>query len=166
MSKRIVAYPGSFDPITNGHLDVIERALRIFDKVIVGIGMNSQKPGTFSVDERVAMITACCKKFKNVEVKAFDCLAVEFAKQVGAVAMLRGLRSETDFSFEFPMAMMNRRIGDGLEIVFIATSEEHSFISSSLVKEVARLHGDVSPFVPKVVSEAFKKKYATSKGRK
>lgn len=141
-------YPGTFDPITNGHLDVIERAAAIFSEVIVAVAVNPEKHPTFSMDERVAMIRESCQHLPNVEVTSFPGLLVDFAAQVGVRVVVKGLRAVSDFEFEFQMAQMNRKLNPGIETVFLTTASHYSFLSSSLVKEIARLGGDVSEFVP------------------
>jgi pantetheine-phosphate adenylyltransferase len=153
MSYQIAVYPGSFDPITVGHVDIIERASRCFSQLIIGIGVNSSKPASFTLAERVEMVRICLKHIQNIKVDSFDGLAVDFAAANGADILVRGLRSEADFNTEFPMAMMNRNLKAGLEVVFIPTSEKYSFISSTLVRDVARCGGALDRFVPASIVE-------------
>jgi pantetheine-phosphate adenylyltransferase len=141
-------YPGTFDPVTNGHLDVIERAATTFNSVVVAVAVNPAKHPTFTMEERVEMIRESCQHLDNVEVTCFTGLLVEFAAQVGAPVIVKGLRAVSDFEFEFQMAQMNRKLNPGVETVFLTTASHYSFLSSSLVKEIARLGGDVSEFVP------------------
>ena len=157
----IAVYPGSFDPITNGHIDLVERTLRVFDKVIVAIATNRDKDSSlFSVEERVAMIGEVFKGLgSRVEVDSFDDLLVNYAERVGASVIIRGLRAVSDFEYEFQMAMMNRGLKPGLETFFMMTGESYFYISSRLVKEVVGLGGDVSGLVPKSVLRSLKEKF-------
>lgn len=161
--KRRVVYPGTFDPLTNGHLDVIEKASHLFDEVVVAIGQNRTKNAFFSGDERRVMIEEVCQYLPNVTVGLFDGLAIEFTSSVGAIALVRGLRTEADFMYEMQMAMMNRNLNDHLETVFIPTRQDLSHVSSSLVKEVSFLGGDVSKLVPPLVSKKLAEKIAERK---
>ena len=145
---RTVIYPGSFDPITNGHLDVIERAAKLFDRVIVAVAVNSSKAPLFSKDQRQKQITEAVVALGNVEVNAFDGLLVDFARDQKAQAIIRGLRAVSDFEFEFQLALMNRKLEPEIETIFMMPHETYTFLSSKLVKEIARLGGDVSAFVP------------------
>ena len=150
---RTAIYPGSFDPITNGHLDVIERAAKLFDRVLVAVAHNSQKPaGLFTPDERVSFIESATCDLENVSALAFDGLLVELAAQQNAAALVRGLRAVSDFEYEFQMALMNRQLNPDVETVFLTPREEYSYLSSRLVKEVARLGGDITKFVPAPVA--------------
>jgi pantetheine-phosphate adenylyltransferase len=155
---RLAVYPGSFDPITNGHVDVIDRAAKLFDEVIVAAATNVAKQSLFSTEERVAMMREVTTRFPNVKVVAFDGLLVEFARQMGAVAVVRGLRAISDFEFEFQMALMNRKLEPTIETVFLTPREEYTYLSSRIVKEIARLGGAVEAFVPLPVVEALRKK--------
>lgn len=155
---RLAIYPGSFDPITNGHVDVIARAATLFDQVIVAAAQNDAKQGLFSMEERVAMLKAVTVRFPNVKVIAFHGLLVEFARQQGAAAVVRGLRAVSDFEFEFQMALMNRKLEPSVETVFLTPREEYTYLSSRIVKEIARLGGPVDDFVPSPVVEALRKK--------
>jgi pantetheine-phosphate adenylyltransferase len=157
---RRAIYPGSFDPITNGHLDVICRASRLFDELIVAVASNEQKKTSlFSFSERVDLIEQVCRDARNVVVVHFDGLLVDFARQKGASAILRGLRAVSDFEFEFQMALMNRKMEPGIETVFLMPREEYTYLSSSLIKEIARLGGTVDAFVPPCVAKALEAKF-------
>jgi pantetheine-phosphate adenylyltransferase len=155
---RLAIYPGSFDPITNGHVDVIARAATLFDEVLVAVAVNDAKRGLFSMEERVAMIREVTGRFPKVKVVAFEGLLVEFARREGAVAVVRGLRAVSDFEFEFQMALMNRKLEPAIETVFLTPREEYTYLSSRIVKEIARLGGAVDAFVPAPVVEALRKK--------
>lgn len=154
--KRKAIYPGSFDPLTNGHLDVIARAARLFDEIVVAVAHNEQKHGLFAPEERVVLIEAAIRDLPNVRATHFHGLLVEFAHAEGACALIRGLRAVSDFEFEFQMALMNRRLRPELETVFLMPREEYTYISSRLVREVAGLGGDISAFVPSKVAEALR----------
>jgi pantetheine-phosphate adenylyltransferase len=156
--KRAI-YAGSFDPVTNGHLDVIERAAKLCDEVVVAVAFNPEKRGLFTPDERVALLNKAVAGIKNVRVTSFHGLLVEFARNAGASAVIRGLRAVSDFEFEFQMALMNRRLEPRLETLFLMPKEEYSYVSSRLVKEVASLGGDVTHFVPLVVANALADKF-------
>lgn len=160
MDNRTVIYPGTFDPITNGHVDLVERASRLFDRVVVAIAFSEKKTPLFSLDERVALCAAAVEGIPNVEVKGFSNLLTDFTQSEGACCVLRGLRAVADFEYEFQLANMNRAIYPEFESLFLTPSEHLSYISSSLVREIAVLKGDVSPFVPPVVSDALKRKFA------
>ena len=158
MSKqRIAVYPGSFDPVTNGHLDVIRRAAGIFDKVIVGVGRNVGKAPLFTTEERVSLIQVAVSELQNVEVESFDGMLVAFAKQHGASVLVKGLRAISDFEYEFQMALANRHLDPTVETMFLMTSAEYQFLSSSIVKEMVRVGGDCSPLVPSVVMDALRR---------
>jgi pantetheine-phosphate adenylyltransferase len=152
-------YPGTFDPITNGHLDLIARASRLYHKVIVAIAVNRGKAPLFSLEERVGLAKAVVSEFPNVEVIGFDNLLVECAKQQGANVILRGLRAVSDFEYEFQLAGMNRRLAPELETVFLTPAEQYEFISSSMIREIAQLNGDVSCFVPDLVHQSLINKF-------
>ena len=162
---RKAIYPGSFDPITNGHLDVLERASSLFDEVVIGVARDNQKNSLFTVDERVVMITECMSAMglKNVRVAPFEGLLVEFARKEGACAVLRGLRAVSDFEFEFQMALMNRKLDPRVETLYLMPREELTYISSRIVKEIARLGGNVELFVPARVADALRAKLAVKK---
>ena len=153
-----VIYPGTFDPITNGHLDVVDRCLKLFDKVIVAVGSQVEKSSLFTVDERLEMMQEVLKDRKNVEVDAFEGLLVNYADSIGAVAVVRGLRAVSDFEYEFQMALMSRKLLPSVERIFLVPAEEQVYLSSSVVKEIAGLGGDVSQFVPPVVVNKLKAK--------
>ena len=156
---RTAVYPGSFDPLTNGHVNILERSLRLFDRVVVAVATNTGKSPLFSLQERRQLITRCVAD-PRLEVDAFEGLLVEYAKRRGAVAVIRGLRAVSDFEYEFQMANMNRKLSPDVEAVFMMTNEENFYISSRLVREVATFGGDVSAFVPAPVLEALKTKLA------
>ena len=149
-------YPGSFDPITNGHLDVLERAAKLFDRVTVAVALSTTKEPLFTAKQRVAFIRANCGHLPNVEVVSFDGLLVEFARRQKANAIIRGLRALSDFEFEFNMALMNRHLEPEVETIFVMPAEAYSYTSSSLVKQIAKLGGDVANFVPANVAKALK----------
>jgi pantetheine-phosphate adenylyltransferase len=161
--SRIAVYTGSFDPITLGHLNVIERSSRLVDKLIVGIGSNIEKHSLFTPEERVELVRQSIARWNNVEVQSFDGLAVHFVRQCGARVLLRGVRSLGDIEAEFTMTMANRKLDPGIETVFLMADEQYSHISSSLIKQIAALAGDdeLSRFVPREVVSAIRKKTAT-----
>ena len=150
-------YPGTFDPVTNGHIDLVERAAKLFGQVIVGVANSPSKQPRFTLQERVDLAVAVTKHLDNVTVVGFSGLLVDFAKEYQATVLIRGLRAVSDFEYEFQLANMNRRLHPDLESVFLTPAEQNSFISSTLVKEVAFHGGDVSQFVPKLVSDALTK---------
>ena len=150
----IAMYPGSFDPVTNGHLDIVKRSSRMFDKVIVAVLVNSAKQPLFTVEERVAMLRECCKDIPNVEVDSFNGLTVSFAKQKHATVMVRGLRAVTDFENEIQLAQTNHALMPGIETMFLATSIKWSYLSSTIVKEAARYGSNISKFVTPNVENA------------
>ena len=156
---RTCVFPGTFDPITYGHLDVLQRAIRLFDRVIIGIARNPGKGPLFTAERRVELILPSLVALPNVSVKIFDGLLVDFAEEENAVAVIRGLRAFSDFEFEFNMALMNRHLKASVEAVFVMPNENFSYTSSSLVKQVARHGGDVSKFVPPNVAEALRAVY-------
>lgn len=155
--KRAV-YPGSFDPVTNGHVDIIQRASALFDEVIVAVSTNIDKHPMFSKDERIEMLVVACSHLSNVIVDGFDGLLVRYAEERNADAIVKGLRALSDFEFEFGMALMNRRLESRVETVFLMTNSDYSFLSSSMVKEVARFGGPVSGLVPPIVEEYLARK--------
>lgn len=156
----IAVYPGSFDPITNGHLDLIERASRLFERLIVAILRNEAKKPLFSVEERLEMAREVLRDYPNVEVASFGGLLVEFAASRGARVILRGIRAISDYEYELQMALMNRRLAPEIETVFLMAAEDYSFLSARLVKEVVALGGDVSGLVPPLVEERLRKRLA------
>ena len=153
-------YPGTFDPITNGHLDLVERASRMFDRILVAVAENCNKGPLFTLEERVAMAQSSLAGLSGVEVIGFDTLLVECARRTESRVILRGLRAVSDFEFEFQLAGMNRHLGPEIETVFMTPSERYAFISSSLIREIARFGGDVSAFVPSAVLSALSQKFA------
>jgi len=156
--NRTAVYPGSFDPITKGHEDLIHRSLGFVDKMVVAVAVNVAKQPLFSFEERVALIRECVPD-KRVEVQSFDGLLVDFAKRVGATVIVRGLRAVSDFEYEFQMALMNRNLGPHIETVFLVPAFDLTYLSSSLVREVARFGGDVSALVHPAVQQALKRKF-------
>ncbi len=156
---RIAIYPGTFDPITFGHLDIIERAGELFDRVIVTILRNPDKAPAFSIEERKTLIKAAAEKYPFVEVDVFNGLSVEYARKRGAVALIRGLRAVSDFEYEFQMALVNRRLAKELVTVYLMPHEKYTYINSTIVREVAAFGGDVSKFVPEAVEKALKAKF-------
>ena len=161
----IAIYPGSFDPVTNGHLDIIKRSSRMFDKVIVAVLVNSAKTPLFTVEERVAMLRESCKNIPNVEIDSFNGLTVTFAKQKGATVMVRGLRAVTDFENEIQLAHTNFAMMPEIETVFLATAIKWSYLSSTIVKEAAYYGSDISKFVTPNVEKAVNEKYAQLRER-
>jgi pantetheine-phosphate adenylyltransferase len=157
--KTKVIYPGTFDPMTNGHLDLVERAARLFETVIVAVARNPNKTPAFSVDERIHLAKKVLIDFNNVQVVGFDGLLIQCAKAYNAHVILRGLRAVSDFEYEFQLASMNRKMLPDLETLFLTPAEQYAFISANLVREIASLGGDVSQFVPAVVAEALEKKF-------
>ncbi|RKD34375.1 pantetheine-phosphate adenylyltransferase [Thermohalobacter berrensis] len=154
----VVLYPGSFDPVTNGHLDIIKRCSKKFNKVIVAVLNNPSKKPMFTVEERVKLLQEVCKDYDNVEIDCFSGLLVDYAKKRDISAIVKGLRAVSDFEYELQMALMNRNLDNDIETLFLMTSAKYSFLSSSLVKEVARFNGDISDLVPKSVEQAIKVK--------
>ena len=150
---RIGVYPGSFDPVTLGHLDIIERGAKIVDKLIVGVLLNGMKNPMFSVEQRIQLLKEATKHLSNVEIRPFQGLLVDFLKQEGATEVIRGLRAVTDFEYELQMAQANRNLYPEMETVFLTTNVQYSFISSTIVKDILRHNGDVSHFVPQSVLE-------------
>jgi pantetheine-phosphate adenylyltransferase len=158
VTERVAIYPGSFDPPTNGHLDIVERASRLFDRVVIGVGRNLSKKTVFTADERVSLMKDACSDLPNVEVVTFDSLQVEFAREVGASFIIRGIRALSDFEFEFEMANMNRLLAEELEMVFLMTAPEYLFVSASRVKELVAFGATVEKLVPPNVAKALAKK--------
>src|SRR5690554_3749154 len=157
---RTVVYPGTFDPITNGHIDLVERACRLFDQVIVAVAVSSRKNPLFSLEQRVDLARTALAHLPNVEVCGFDILLVDFVRQKQAQAVLRGLRAVSDFEYEFQLANMNRALAPNMESVFLTPAEHLSYISSSIVREIAMLGGDVSKFVSPPVEAALQQKFS------
>ena len=157
---KTIVYPGTFDPITNGHIDLIERASKLFDKIIVAISSNQKKSPLFDIDERISLAGECLQHLPNVEIKGFDYLLVNFVNDCEADAVMRGLSAVSDFEYEFQLANMNRALSPDIESIFLTPAEKFSYISSSLVREISSLKGDVSKFVPANVGDALIKKFA------
>ena len=155
---RTVIYPGSFDPVTNGHLDVIERAAKLFDRVIVAVAENDGKNPLFTLAERAALVRRAVRHLPHVEADVFEGLLVDYCARRKAEAIIRGLRAVSDFEFEFQLALMNRKLNENVETIFMMPKETYTFLSSRMVKEIARLGGDVSAFVPPHVQAALRKK--------
>jgi len=153
-------YAGTFDPLTNGHMDLIQRGLKLFPEVVVAVAENAGKQPLFSLDERVELATEVLKDFENAKVVGFSTLLVDYAEKINASVILRGLRAVSDFEFEFQLASMNRRLNSDIETVFLTPAENHTFVSASLVKEIGRLGGDVSQFVHPIVYEALCQKFS------
>lgn len=154
-----VLFPGTFDPITNGHIDLVARATRLYSRIVVAVAESTRKGPTFDLDTRVALAKEALAKYPNVQVEGFDILLADFAREKNARAVIRGLRAVSDFEYEFQLANMNRRLAPEMESLFLVPAEQYSFLSSSLVNKVARLGGDVSSFVPKIVEKALKEKF-------
>jgi len=161
-TPRVAIYPGSFDPLTNGHVDIIERGSRIFDSIVVAILANAEKAPLFSEQERIDMIQEVFKGRSNVKVETFNGLLVDYAQQKRASVLVRGLRAVSDFEYEFQMALMNRHLAPGIETVFMMPAEQYTYISSRLIKEVFTLNGTISGLVPPVVEERLRAKKKTS----
>ncbi len=160
-NRKVGIYPGTFDPITNGHLDIIRRALKIFDTVIVAIGENPQKKPLFSTEERVFLVKEAIKKLPEnhrIEVESFSGLLIDFAKKKSACAIIRGLRAVSDFEYEMQLALMNRKLSNNIDTIFLLTSLKWIFLSSSIVKEVAKFGGNIEDLVPKIVADKLKEK--------
>ena len=155
---KTIVYPGTFDPITNGHIDLVERASKLFGKVVIGIASNRQKSPLFTIEERIDLASECLQHISNVEIYGFNSLLVNFVKECNADAIMRGLRAVSDFEYEFQMANMNRALSPEIESIFLTPSEKFSYISSSLVREISSLNGDVSQFVPANVANALAEK--------
>lgn len=157
--ERIAVYPGSFDPVTNGHLDILERALTLFDRIIIAILNNPSKKSCFTVEERIEMITSSTQSLQGVEVDTFDGLTVEYARSRKAHAILRGMRAVSDFEYEFQLALMNRRLNRSIQTVFLMTGLRWIFTSSSIIKEAARFGGDIEEMVPPAVFQKLQEKF-------
>lgn len=157
--KKLAIYPGTFDPITNGHLDIIQRAVNLFDSVVVAVTTNPSKKPLFSVEERMAMIRRVTAELDNLAVEKFDGLLMDYAKGKNADVVIRGLRAITDFEYEFQMALMNRRLAGDIVTLFLMPNEKYTYLNSTIVKEVAKFNGDVSSFVPKEVAHRLRMKF-------
>lgn len=162
---RIAVYPGTFDPITNGHIDLVNRASPLFDRVVVGVADSAGKGPSFPLQERIALAREALSNLANVEVRGFSSLLARFVDEIGAGVILRGLRAVSDFEYEFQLASMNRHLIPGVETLFLTPAEQYGFISSSLVREIARLGGDVSPFVPPAVAAALQAQWTHGRDR-
>ena len=160
---RKVIYPGTFDPVTNGHIDIIKRATDLFDEVIVTVAKNPIKTELFSVDERIEMLEESLKEYKNIVVDSYGGLIVDHAKNIGAVGIIRGLRAVSDFEFEFQMALMNRRLSNGLKTIFLMPHEKYTYLNSTIIRNVAQFDGDINDLVPPIVVKRLKEKYAELK---
>ena len=156
---RSVVYPGTFDPITNGHTDLIMRAARLFDRVVVAVAADTGKTPTFTTEERLALVRSALEGHPQVEVVSFSGLLVNFTRELGIGVIMRGLRAVSDFEYEFQLAGMNRRMAADIETLFLTPAEQYSYISSSLVREIARLRGDVSSFVAPIVQAALRERF-------
>lgn len=156
--KKVI-YPGTFDPVTNGHIDIVKRAVDLFDEVVVTVAVNPTKQPLFTTEERVEMLNESLKDFKSVTIDSFDGLVVEHAKQVGAIGIIRGLRQISDFEFEFQMALMNRKLAGDITTIFLMPHERYTYLNSTVIRNLASLHADVSNFVPPNVHEALKNKF-------
>ena len=157
---RTVIYPGSFDPFTNGHLDIVQRAAKLFDHVIVAIARNETKGPLFSLDERLELVRQSVQGHQNVSVDSFDGLLVEYVERRGGQAVIRGLRAVSDFEFEFQLALMNRNMNERVETIFMMPKDTYTYLSSRMIKEIARLGGDVGAFVPPQIKAALDAKYS------
>jgi pantetheine-phosphate adenylyltransferase len=156
---RKVLYPGTFDPVTYGHIDIIQRACNLFDRVVVTVAINPTKIPLFTVEERIGFITKSLKGYPKVSVDSFDGLVVDHAKNVGAVGIIRGLRALSDFEYEFQMALMNRKLASNINTIFLMPHEKYTYLNSSIIRNLASLNSDVSDFVPPIVQKALKKKF-------
>ncbi len=164
--KKTAIYPGTFDPITNGHIDIIKRALKIFDTIIVSVAPSRKKQPLFTVEERVRLIKESIKGLKGAKADSFDNLAVDYANSKKSIALIRGLRAVSDFEYELQMALMNRELNSDIETVFMTPSSEHVFLSSTLVKEIAYFKGSVKGYVPKAVEKALKENFKNNKAQR
>jgi pantetheine-phosphate adenylyltransferase len=156
---RKVIYPGTFDPVTYGHIDVIKRAIDLFDFVAVTVAINPTKKPLFTIEERLSMLKESLKEYDNVSVESFDGLVVDYAHKVGAIGIIRGLRAVSDFEYEFQMALMNRKLANDVSTIFLMPHERYTYLNSSIVRNLAGLKSDVSDFVPPIVQKAFYDKF-------
>ncbi|MCI0472958.1 MAG: pantetheine-phosphate adenylyltransferase [Ignavibacteria bacterium] len=164
MKKKITAiYPGTFDPVTNGHLDIIDRAAKLFDEVIVAVAVNISKTPLFTDEERRDMIKKCTGKYRNVKVEIFDRLLVHYAKEKKASVIVRGLRAVSDFEFEFQMSLTNRKLAPEVTTIYLMPNEKYTYLNSSLIRELSKFRGDISCFVPEYVGKKLKEKYTKRK---
>ncbi len=160
---RIAIYPGTFDPVTNGHLDILKRATAFFDEIIVAVAVDSNKDTLFTLEERIELLEKATEELKHVKVRGFQGLTVDFARQCGATAIIRGLRAMQDFEYEFQLALMNKKLAPDIETIFLMTQSEFSFISSSSIKWAASLDGEIEEFVPQNVEQAIYEKFEKNK---
>ena len=163
--SKIAVYPGGFDPITNGHLDIVRRASQMFDRVVVAVASNADKHPLFDIDERIDMVQKAVAGLRNVRVDRIDGLLVNYVRRKRAAVIVRGLRAVSDFEFEFQLALMNRKLDSRIETIFLMTKDEYTFISSRLVKEISQLGGDVSGFVPRGVKRALTHRFGATRIR-
>ena len=157
--KKTAVFPGSFDPITNGHIDIIERCHHLFDKIIIAVAFNPEKSGLFTLKERLEMIRAIYGSYENIIIDSFEGLLIDYARKVGANIIIRGLRAISDFEYEFQMALMNRRLDDNIDTIFMMPHETYSYVSSRLIKEVFQLGGSVEGLVPPIVEKKLREKF-------
>lgn len=157
--KKKVLYPGTFDPVTNGHIDLIKRATELFDEVVVCVAINPSKSPLFSLEERIMLLKESLSEYQNVSVDSFDGLVVDYAHKIGAVGMIRGLRAISDYEYEFQMALMNRKLASDLHTIFLMPHENYTYLNSSIIRNLASLKSDVSDFVPHPVQKALKNKF-------
>jgi len=164
MKKKITAiYPGTFDPVTNGHLDIIDRAAKLFDEVIVAVAVNISKTPLFTEKERMDMIIKCTGKYRNIRVEVFNGLLVHYAKEKNASVIVRGLRAVSDFEFEFQMSLTNRKLAPEVTTIYLMPNEKYTYLNSSLIRELAKFRGNISCFVPSYVEKKIKEKYTKRK---
>lgn len=159
-ARRIALFPASFDPVTNGHLDVVTRALRLFDQVVLAVAVNVAKSGTFSLEDRLEMLSSVVSKEPRLTVATFEGLTVDYAREIGAVAIIRGVRAMSDFEYEFEMALMNKHLYADVETLFMMPSQEYFYVSSSRLKELTRFGRDVDEFVPPLVAKKLRERFA------
>jgi len=164
MNQRVAIYPGTFDPLTNGHLSIIKRALKIFDKLVIAILINPHKSPLFTLEERISMLKEIFKNEVNIEIDSFNGLLIDYAVNKGANIVVRGLRALSDFEYEFQMALMNRKLNRDIQSVFLMTDYKWFYISSTIIKEAARCGGDIKGLVPPIVNEKLKQKFGFNKG--
>ncbi|MFV1951058.1 MAG: pantetheine-phosphate adenylyltransferase [Nitrospinota bacterium] len=156
---KIAVYPGTFDPVTNGHIDIMKRGLKIFDRLIIAVALNPKKSPLFAIQDRVNFIKRATEGLENIIINSFESLLIDYAREHNASAIIKGLRAVSDFEFELQMGLMNRTLDSAIETIFMMPSEEYSFLSSRIIKEVAALHGDISRLVPPVVAQGLKDKF-------
>lgn len=161
--ERIAVYPGTFDPLTNGHLDIAVRATKLFDRVIIGVAEENYKENLFTLEERVSLVREVVKGYERIEVMGFSGLLVDFVSSHGAIAIVRGLRAVSDFEYEFQMSLMNKKLKEDIETVFLMTCSEYAFLSSRIIKQIAALNGCIEGLVPPVVEEALRRKFSQAR---